>query len=170
MIEAVDLTKEFAEITSVITDAIDEVRTIAHNLRPYQLDRLGLTRALHSLVGKINESSPTSFTCTLDNIDTHFSSHSSILIFRIIQEAFTNVLKHANAMNASLIIKNRVSAVHIIIHDNGRGFPEGRAVNEQSGFGLSSIDQRVRILHGTLTVTSVAGQGTTLTMTIPVQS
>ena len=71
------VTRELSEISNALTDAIDEVREIAHNLRPYQLDRLGLTQALRSLAAKMSESSAVKFSTDIENIDELFTAETS---------------------------------------------------------------------------------------------
>jgi signal transduction histidine kinase/streptogramin lyase len=160
--------KEFSEITSVISSAINEVREIAHNLRPYQLDRLGLTQALTALAGTMSASSTTDFTATVENVDSLFTADASILVYRIVQEAVNNILRHSGATKASINIRRFPRAVDIVVQDNGRGLPgtPGRS----NGFGLSGVEQRVRMLDGTLLIHSSPATGTTINITLPVQS
>ncbi len=158
--------KEFSEITAVISNAINEVREIAHNLRPYQLDRLGLTRALTSLAETMSASSSTIFTPAIENVDALFTPDASILVYRVVQEAVNNILRHAGATEASIAIRKLSRAVEIVVQDNGKGLPD--APRRASGFGLSSIEQRVRMLDGALFISSSPEKGTTLTITLPV--
>ena len=163
------VTKELSEISNALTDAIDEVREIAHNLRPYQLDRLGLTQALQSLAGRMNESSTTIFLADIDNIDEMFTSETSTILYRIVQESVNNILKHAGASEASISVKGNPEGVGIVVRDNGCGFrsDHSSAPNSQ-GFGLSGISQRVRMLGGGLTVESAPATGTTISINIPI--
>jgi signal transduction histidine kinase len=159
--------REFDEISSVMTRSIDEVREIAHNLRPYQLDRLGLTKALRSLIDTLRESSGIQFMLQLDIVDEDFPGEQGILFYRIIQEAANNILKHSQASEASIIVKKDDSSVELTVKDNGRGF----LVEENSthDFGLSGIRHRVGILNGTLIIDSAEFHGTVLTIRIPLQ-
>jgi signal transduction histidine kinase len=158
--------KEFSEITTVITGAIDEVRGIAHNLRPYQIDRLGLTRALKALVESLNGASATVFMASIENVDGRFKPDGEILVYRIVQEATNNILKHAAASSASVSASPTGGAIEIAIRDNGKGL--GADPGHQNGFGLTNVEQRVHMLGGALTIHSSPGTGTTLIITIPV--
>ncbi|MBP1647449.1 MAG: response regulator receiver protein [Bacteroidetes bacterium] len=160
--------KEFSEITSVITSAINEVRDIAHNLRPYQLDRLGLTRALAALGETMSASSTTAFTTAIENVDALFTADASILVYRVVQEAVNNILRHAHATRASISVRNLVGTVEIVIQDDGRGLPDNHG--RGTGFGLSGLEQRVRMMGGILAISSLPEKGTTLTITLPVQT
>ena len=165
------VTRELSEISNALTDAIDEVREIAHNLRPYQLDRLGLTQALQSLAEKMSESSTTKFSTDIDNIDSLFTAETSTILYRIVQESVNNILKHSGASDASISVKRNPPNVDIIVQDNGRGFRDDRSmVPHTHGFGLSGIDQRVKMLGGALTIDSAANVGTTIYITIPLQT
>jgi signal transduction histidine kinase len=158
--------RELNEISGAMTSAIDEVREIAHNLRPYQLDRLGLTRAILSLGDTLGQTSGIRFALSVENIDPYFSSEQSILLFRIIQEAANNILRHSEASEGEIGIRKDPASVTILIRDNGKGLPADRATTRS--FGLSGISQRVRMLGGRFSVESSHGQGTTLRIDIPV--
>jgi signal transduction histidine kinase len=165
------VTQELSEISSALTDAIEEVREIAHNLRPYQLDRLGLTQALRSLAGKMSESTPVKFSTEIEDIDESFSAETSTIMYRIVQESVNNILKHSDASDASIAVKRNTSGVDIIVRDNGRGFRNDQTIKPHTaGFGLSGIDQRVKMLGGTMTVNSAADAGTTISVRIPLRT
>jgi signal transduction histidine kinase len=165
------VTTELSAISSALTNAIDEVREIAHNLRPYQLDRLGLTRALSSLAGKMSESSSTTFATEIENIDSLFTPETSTIVYRIVQESVNNILKHAGASEASISVRRTAHDVEVVIRDNGRGFPVNpQAPSHTHGFGLSGMEQRVKMLDGTLRIESAPDAGTTISIAIPVQA
>ena len=100
---------QMEQITQQSTYAIGEVREIAYNLRPYLLDRLGLTKALRSMLHKIGDSSGLVITAELDNIDGCFPSEAEMSIYRIVQESFNNVLKHADAKHVLVRLQARAS-------------------------------------------------------------
>ncbi len=160
------------DISNATSQAIEEVRQIAHNLRPYHLDKLGLTTSIESIVRRISEASGIAFTSEIEPIDGLFSKEDEIHIFRIVQEALNNILKHSRATKASVTVMGRDRAVSVTIKDNGKGFPNPRAVlptpaDELGGFGLIGLGERIRILQGTISLDSTPGQGTTLLVEIP---
>jgi signal transduction histidine kinase len=160
------------EITSLSGDTIDQAREISYNLRPYQIDRIGLTKALQSIVTRMSRATTIIISGELENVDDLFPNEQEIIIYRIIQEAMNNVVKHSVATTASLIIRKGASTVSIVIADTGRGFSVPSIHLGQlkgSGLGLQSISERVRILAGTLTIDSSPERGTTLTILLPVQ-
>ena len=157
-------------ISEITSQAIEEVRQITHDLRPYQLDRLGLTQAIRATVSRASESSPIVFASHVDEIDAIFGKEAEIHIYRVIQEAVNNVIKHSGATEAAVVVKNQKTFVSLSIRDNGCGFDTDTDLSRSRhmGYGLSGISERVRILEGRLLLDSRAGQGTSLTVEIPI--
>ncbi len=163
------LRQRLDEISSATSQAIEEIRQITHGLRPYQLDRLGLTQAIRASVARASENNSILFATRVEDIDGLFDKDAEIHIYRIVQEAVTNVVKHSTATEAAVVIKKRTAVVSLSIRDNGRGFDRTKpsADSHDLGYGLSGIAERVRILGGTLTIDSRPGDGTSLTIEVP---
>jgi signal transduction histidine kinase/ligand-binding sensor domain-containing protein len=158
------------EISDSASLAIEEVRQIAHNLRPYQLERLGLTNTLQTMLRQIANASDIGFTVEVDALDGLLSKEEEISLYRIVQEAINNILKHSGASEASIRIKRAGDEIQMTIADDGRGFklePAGQAELQKRGFGLTGSAERVRMLGGNQTIHSAPGQGTTILITIP---
>jgi signal transduction histidine kinase/ligand-binding sensor domain-containing protein len=155
-------------ISDGASQAIREVREISHNLRPYQLDRLGLTLALQGIVKTAAAGSPVVFTTDIENLDDAFTKEAEINLYRVVQESVNNIVKHAHATTASVTVRRQRQRLLVTIADDGRGFvataPSGDP--RQGGFGLLSISERVHLLGGTVRVESAAGRGTTVTIDI----
>ena len=165
------LRQRLGEISNCASEAIAEVREITYALRPYQLDRLGLTQTIRATVNRAAENSPILFASHADDVDGVFDKESEIHVYRIVQEAVNNILKHSAATEAAVVVKKLASTVSLSIRDNGRGFDAAAAQPPDSddvGHGLSGIKERVRILGGTFVIDSRAGQGTTLSIEIPI--
>ena len=161
------------EISSLASQAIEEVRQITHDLRPYQLDRLGLTQAIRAVVNRVSENSPIVFASHVDDIDGLFDKESEIHVYRIVQESLSNIVKHSGATEAAVVLKRQAGAISLSIRDNGCGFeigPGGPAGRLGAGAGLGGISERVRILGGNLDLNSRPGQGTSLACEIPLPS
>jgi signal transduction histidine kinase len=159
------------EISDATSQALDEVRQITHGLRPYQLNRLGLTQAIRAILNQVSSDPRIVFANRVDDVDKVFDEDSEIHVYRIVQEAINNVIKHSAANEAAVVIKNRNGIVSLSIRDNGRGFDMNSVSPSEPndlGYGLSGIAERVRILGGTLTVDSRPGKGTNLSIEIPV--
>lgn len=163
------LRKRLDEISGATSQAIEEVRQITHGLRPYQLDRLGLTQAIRASVSRAAANSSILFATRVEHIDGLFDKDAEIHVYRIVQEAVTNVVKHSSATEAAVVIKKRAMVVSLSIRDNGRGFNPAKPSSEPHdlGYGLSGIAERVRILGGTLTIDSRPGEGASLTVEVP---
>jgi len=158
------------EISHIASQAVEEVRQITHDLRPYQLDHLGLAQAIRAIIKRAAENSPILIASHVDNIDGIFDKTSEIHVYRIVQEGLNNILKHSGAVEAAVVVKKQATIVSMSFRDNGRGFNIGLATPADpyiAGFGLGGIAERTKILRGKLTVESQPGKGTTLTIVIP---
>jgi signal transduction histidine kinase len=168
--------ERLGEISGATSQALEEVRQITHGLRPYQLDRLGLTQALRATVSRASANSQILFASRVEDIDAIFDKDSEIHVYRIVQEAINNVLKHSAATEAAVVIKKRTTnaltgSVSISIRDNGRGFDVAAMRASKSndlGYGLSGIAERALILGSHMTIDSRPGGGASLNIEIPV--
>jgi signal transduction histidine kinase len=157
--------KQLNEIEATVTDAIKEVRHIAQNLHPYQLEAIGLSAAIRSMLTKVAESTDTRIVGEVDDIDGTIEKNEEINIYRIIQEGLNNILKHAEAKNASVVVQKNERSLLIQIKDDGKGF----AMNGKSeGMGMKDIAERARIMNGSFVIDSSPGGGTTVDVRVPV--
>jgi len=152
------------EISDTASLALNEVREIAGNLRPYQLERLGLTNTIEHMIGYVKNSADVEFVTEVDNIDGLLSKDSEINVYRVVQECVNNVLKHSEATTVWLSVKRSGDDLQIICRDNGRGFDP--ASLKQSGIGLTGMAERVRMLGGKYTLDSAPGKGVTIRITV----
>ncbi len=162
--------EQLAEISTQSAHAIAEVREIAYNLRPYLLDRLGLTKAISSLLNKVADNSTLKIISEIEDVDGIFENEAEISIYRIIQESLSNILKHSEASEVKVKIAKTDRAVSIKIQDNGKGF-DVKAKSEtkrRGGFGLLGMSERVRMLGGTMTVESELEIGTKILITVKI--
>jgi PAS domain S-box-containing protein len=158
-----------------LTAQIDQdMGRLAMDLRPTALDDLGLLPALQNYVERWVEESgiPAEFQAT-GLTTSRVPSELESVVYRVIQEALTNVLKHAEAQHVSIIVEQRHSQVRVIVEDNGRGFdPEAlqQAPNVQGRLGLLGMRERIALVGGTLSIESAQGAGTTLFVQLPIDS
>ncbi|MGH9840220.1 MAG: ligand-binding sensor domain-containing protein [Blastocatellia bacterium] len=160
--------EQLREISEASAEVIDEVKEIAHNLRPYQLDRLGLTKTIEGMMRRIAETHDARFAVEVDRIDGLFTPEGEINLFRIVQESVNNIVEHAEATEAGVTIKRDDRGVTVTIRDNGKGFdaaPEADG-SVPRGFGLVGMAERARVLGGDYEIHSIPGQGTTVRLTI----
>ena len=113
--------EQIEEIAEAASESLTEVREIAGNLRPFQIDRLGLTKAIEALVRKAN-SPQLVVEAKLDNIDKVLPTEMEINLYRILQESLNNIIRHSEASGAKIEIEKSEKTIKISIRDNGRGF------------------------------------------------
>lgn len=168
--------EQFDEINLSASQAIDEARRIAYDLRPYHLDRLGLTQSLEEMVERVAASTSTHFTVKVALLDGVFTKEQEAIFYRIVQESVSNIVKHSRATEASVTVHREEESVTLTVQDNGQGFadtgrhlPSGMSASPGSGFGLIGLAERVRMLDGEYSLRSAPTQGTTITLTFPVR-
>jgi signal transduction histidine kinase/ligand-binding sensor domain-containing protein len=162
-------TDALEEISVEASLAIQETREISYNLRPFQLDRLGLTRAIESMVRAVASASGIHITSDLDNIDGAFPEELRIHFYRVVQESVNNIMKHAQATEAEVRVALGEGRMVLTVRDNGAGFNMGSrpAQGGTSGFGLTGMAERAHSLGGSFRMRSAPGQGTVVTVEIP---
>ena len=156
------------EISTEASDAAHEVKELSYNLRPYRLDRLGLTTAIQGMVEATAAASQTRFTVDIDNIDGVFPKDAEINFYRIVQECLNNIMKHSHApANASIHIRRADDLLMLTVRDDGQGFPQNSAAERApGGFGLTGISERAQLLGGSASIHASPGHGTTVTIEI----
>jgi signal transduction histidine kinase len=162
------LREQFETISELASQSIAEARHISHDLHPYQLDHLGLTRALGAMIDTAAGSSGMVLEPKLDNVDDLFSKDAALNLYRVVQECLNNILKHSGAKQVHLRLERDLHEVLLHIEDDGAGFNTGEPINGVKGLGLRNIAERVRILGGKIQVDSQPGKGTCIRVAIPV--
>ncbi len=152
-------------ISSLSTQCLDEIRRLSRHLHPYQLDQMGLTKALRALATQVAQSSSLCVKIDLDELEDALPKEAEISLYRIVQEGLSNVVKHAGAKTVWLTVERNGREVSIQLLDDGHGF-DPSSISTQ-GFGLSSMRERVAMLAGTLSLTSRTGGGMSLVVQIP---
>jgi len=149
-----------ASIADQAAVAIHEVEAICYGLRPYQLDRLGLTKAVRSLLRKLEEGNTLVLRGSVDEIDGFFPREQEITFYRILQEGISNILKHAEATEAEIVVACNGSKLQLRIEDNGRGFSMTAGETAGESLGLPGIAERAEALGGRATIESGEQAGT----------
>jgi signal transduction histidine kinase len=153
------------ECRQLVDDMVRIVRDLALGLRPSMLDDFGLQPALEWLARDFTRRSnvPVELQIT-GRLDTLSDQHRTC-IYRVIQEALTNCVRHARATAIGIIVRAKEDTIDVSVSDDGVGLDPSRRA---SGFGLRGIEERVRELGGSITLLSAAGQGATLTIKLPI--
>ena len=161
-----ELQAAVAELRELVAGTLDDVRRLAVELRPRALDDFGLGPALERLAEGFSEQ-----TGIVTDEEVHLNARLprevETVLYRIVQEALTNVVKHAQASRVSIVVQRRGDKVAAVIEDDGRGFDPAEA--RADGLGLLGMRERLALVDGTLRVESRPGIGTTLVAEVPVE-
>ena len=162
----------FEEI-GMLADRINaEMKEIAYDLRPHQLDTIGLTKTIENMVRRVAKSCDINFVMEIPFIDDRTPEESRIHVFRIIQEAVSNLVKHSQATRAQITVVPGDASVELIVQDNGVGFSPTTVTPSHSvthGAGLVGMRERARMLGGRVDIHSSAQSGTTVRATLPLE-
>lgn len=151
---------------ALLVSAITSLRRIASNLRPRALDEGGLYFALQSLRQEFVQRHHILFDLLADEADLALDDAYSTAIFRIVQEALTNITRHAQANHVTVALHRIDSHLAISIQDDGRGIEEGD-LDKNASFGLLGMRERVWALHGDISIASGDGEGARIDITLP---
>ena len=164
--------EQIEEIAEAAQESLTEVRQIAANLRPFQIDRLGLTKAVEAVVRKAEDVN-LSVAARVENIDNLLKPEMEINLYRIVQECLNNIIKHSGASKAAVEIRRQAKTISVTIRDNGKGFDfddvhRTEQQTDGSGFGLLGIFERARILGTMPIIESGSGNGTVIRLVISI--
>jgi signal transduction histidine kinase len=148
---------------SVAERTVQEVRNIALLLRPSMLDDLGLVAALEWQGREVSRRSEMEVAVESENVPDDLPDEYRICIYRLVQEALNNAVRHSGSRNAKVIVGQSAKGITVRVSDDGRGFDPNRT----RGLGILGMEERVKRLAGTFTVESKPGQGVTLTAELP---
>lgn len=167
--DAVDLRSGLASALDVATETLEQVRDLSYRLRPASLDEFGLPVALETLAHDMADESGFDLAFTSAMSDAQLTREAEVTIYRIAQEALTNVVRHADARYLEMELTSTASAVSLRIEDDGRGFSPYQAPNAvgQRHMGLISMQERAEIIGGSFDLASAPGHGTRILVQIP---
>jgi signal transduction histidine kinase len=170
IIEAPDAERASSEaerLREIVTQALQDVRRLAVELRPKALDDFGLMPALERLGSGFSEQ--TGIRVEVESFlgENRLPSEIETALYRIVQESLTNVVKHARASSVSVLVTRKSGSVIAVIEDDGRGFDAGAGRDE--GLGLVGMEERVALLDGRLQIESSEGAGTTIVAEVPLR-
>ena len=156
------------EMESLASDTLTELRTISRGLHPANLERLGPSAAIKAMINEVDTNTNIFFTHEIEDIDALLSKEASLHLYRIIQEVLNNMVKHADAKAASIIIEKKKDTIETTITDNGKGFEHAEIVKTSASLGMKTLLERAKILHSKIDIKSQINQGTTVSLIIPV--
>lgn len=151
---------QLVQIEEAAAQVLNEVRTMAKTLSPYHLDKAGLTNTLRFMVKQVADSSDIAFRTEIDEVDGVLSKDDELNLYRIVQEALNNIIRHSKASEVSVILERNRKNLQLWISDNGIGFPQGDNEIHTTGVGISGMRERAQMSGGELSIQSAPGKGT----------
>jgi signal transduction histidine kinase len=163
--------EQIQELKTFSTNALGELRHIIADLRPSQLDDLGLAAALHWYVQEFEKRYALHADLVVEGERFRLPSEYGTVLFRIAQEALTNIAKHAHASQINVKLQFQPTRIDLSIEDNGRGFDPAKILwddgGQYTGWGLLGIQERALLLGGQCNLDSAPGQGTRVQVSVP---
>jgi signal transduction histidine kinase len=163
------LTSQMAEASQLTDTIIEKLRTLAHDLRPPAIDALGLNQVIQDLCRKTARQTGVEIAYSGSQID--FPTHIQLSLYRVVQEALTNIIKHANASRVEVCLAVDAEQISLVVSDNGCGFSltDLSALKSFDGIGLLGIQDRIEAIGGAFAIKTQPHQGTILSVMIPLQ-
>ena len=155
------------ELRDLVVTTLQDVRRLAVELRPAALDDFGLVPAVERLRDLVGEQGNISVDVRSELGDQRLPADTETVLYRIAQEALTNILKHADAQNVRMRLSQSANVVTLIVQDDGRGFDPDDV--RDGGVGLIGMRERIALLGGRLSIESTEGAGTMLSAEVPIQ-
>jgi signal transduction histidine kinase len=144
----------------------EDVRRMSHALHPSVIDDLGISAALRTLVEEFREREHMIATVTVQDVPADIPIPVATALYRIVQEALRNVAKHAGRTHVKVILRRTEKAIRLQVIDFGNGFDVSAG---RSGLGLVSMEERARMIEGTFGLESEPGEGTRITVDVPLK-
>lgn len=164
--------QEIKEINAALSESIKELKEISFNLKPRILDEIGLESALFSLCKNFSKDFMINGKLKCDRLKKKINSNQQACLYRIVQEALTNIQKHSGAKEFTMRLIDKKSNIKLIITDDGKGFEYDDLVVKkifEKSMGLISMRERAEGLGGSFKIISSPGEGTMITVEIPVE-
>lgn len=152
---------------TLINDMLSQIHQIANNLMPNALRRKGVVIALKQFADDINATGKINITVSAESSELNVVKENEIHIYRIIQEAIHNTLKHSKADRMAIDFKDTPDEIHFTIDDNGVGYNYDAHRKNSLGLGLKNIISRVEMLNGEIFIDTAVGKGTHYSIIIP---
>jgi two-component system sensor histidine kinase UhpB len=158
-------------LRTLVADIGQDIHRAAVNLRPADLDDFGLASALTALATNLSDRHGIAVDVRVVGIVARLPPEIETVVYRVVQEALTNMMKHAGPCRASVLLEQRASEIKLIVEDSGTGFDATDSKHDGPvRLGLLGIRERLRLVAGTLDVETAPGSGTTLFMQIPLSA
>jgi len=157
------------EIKTELATLGSEVQSLSHRLHSSKLDYLGLENAAAAFCRELSERQNVEIEFDSDNIPSDLSKEISLCVFRVLQESLHNAVKYSGVPKFQVSLKVLSDDVELSVHDSGVGFDPAKAINGH-GLGLTSMKERLKLVHGQLSIDSKPGHGTTVHARVPLKA
>jgi signal transduction histidine kinase len=158
--------ERLTEMSVLIDESVNDIRRVAAELRPPILDGLGVVAAIRAYLQDFSRRVNVPCVLTTDLFEVTLADDRAIALFRILQEALTNVVRHAAAGRIDVALRADSAMVHLTVHDDGRGIP-AEETRDPRALGLVGMRDRARLFGGDVAVSGRPGKGTTVTAFVP---
>ena len=163
-----DERRQLLAIRDGVGTLANNVRRIAHQLHPSSLDHLGLTAALRAFIQEFARRERLPVRLTARKVPAHISPEIASSLYRVVQEALRNVVKHAGKTSVTIVLAGLRNQLFLSIRDRGVGFDQ-RLIEGNGGLGLIAMHERVHLVDGEFSLDARPGRGVTITIRIPLQ-
>jgi signal transduction histidine kinase len=163
--------EEYSRTLSILDTTLSEVRDIARNLRPVNIDELGLVTVIKSLCNNVGREAKLKYQLQMPENSTQLDKEVEICIYRILQESLNNIIRHSKAKSFSVDLLIEEDSVLFVLFDDGIGFKAKKLVNDKyisDGMGLMNMQESVERLNGSFTIESSYNQGTKIIAIFPI--
>ncbi|HEX8515598.1 MAG TPA: sensor histidine kinase [Bacteroidia bacterium] len=165
-LEEIESQSALRNAIDLVDESVKEVRAVSHSMMPNALLKQGLVAAVREFINRLSAIDNLKIDLEITGLSERLEASTETVLFRVLQEIVSNIVKHANANHITIQIMKYESELTIMIEDNGVGFDTSK-MHEFNGIGLKNITSRIEFLNGTVNFDSNPGKGTTVIIEIP---
>ena len=163
---AADLNQEIGDVYQQIGNLASDIQALSHDLHPPKLELMGLEGAVAGFCEELSNRHGVTIDVHCENIPTALPPEISLCLYRVLQEALQNVVKHSVSRHAHVSLNGQINTISLTVKDSGAGFDPHEAMRG-SGLGLTSMKERLKVLGGQLSIHSQRGRGTMIHAVAP---
>jgi PAS domain S-box-containing protein len=164
-----DVRSRVGELHQQASELATDIQTLSHELHSTKLEYLGAVAAMRDLCRELGEQTKVKIDFKSQGLPNPLPSNISLCLFRVLQESLRNALKHSGAGQVEVELSGTPDEVHLVVSDRGVGF-DSKAAKESPGLGLISMEERLKLLKGTIAIESKPKHGTTIHARVPLSS
>ena len=163
------LDRALADLRLNITELTEDVHRLSHRLHSSTLDYLGLVPALQKLIAEFSDDRDLPVAFDYQPLPSPLPSEVALCLFRVVEESLTNIAKHSGARSARISLGNDADGLRLLVEDSGSGF-DAASLQSRAGLGFVSMQERLRVIRGTIVVDSAPSRGTRIDVWVPAAS